>query len=84
VKDQLPLLGIPTHLILGHEKQRIEALLLVQLGGLIFCETLTNPTLEIFDIAGLGQLAHAHGALLVGGGQLLRHTGQPEAPCSRR
>jgi len=32
---------------------------------LIWCETPTNPLLGIADIAGLAQLAHEHGALLV-------------------
>lgn len=64
IKDQLPLLGIPTHFLLGSEIERIEELL-AQGVKLIFLETPTNPTLEMFDIPALARLAHAHGALLV-------------------
>lgn len=60
---QLPLLGIPTHLLLGSELARLEGLL-KQGTGLVFLETPTNPTLEIFDIRALSELAHRHGALV--------------------
>ncbi len=61
LSSQLPLLGIPTHLLLGHELDRLEALLA---GGakLVFFETPTNPTLELFDIRAIAEQAHAHGA----------------------
>ncbi len=61
--EQLPQLGIDTHLILGSELDRLDGLLA---GGprLVFLETPTNPVLEIFDIAALAEKAHAHGALL--------------------
>jgi len=61
LSSQLPLLGVPTHLILGHELERLDALLA---GGakLVFFETPTNPTLELFDIHAIAELAHAHGA----------------------
>jgi cystathionine beta-lyase/cystathionine gamma-synthase len=64
IADQLPLLGIPTHFLLGDELDRLDALLA---GGarLVFFETPSNPTLEVFDIATLAQQAHRHGALLV-------------------
>ncbi len=60
---QLPLLGIGTHLILGNEIGRLDALLA---GGarLVFLETPTNPVLELFDISEIAALAHAHGAHL--------------------
>ncbi len=61
--QQLPLLGIKTHLVLGHELQRLDELLAEGV-RLVFFETPTNPTLEIFDIAELAARAHAHGALL--------------------
>jgi cystathionine gamma-synthase len=59
--SQLPALGIPTHLILGSEIDRLDALLA---GGarLVFFETPTNPTLELFDIPAICATAHAHGA----------------------
>jgi cystathionine gamma-synthase len=61
LSSQLPLLGIPTHLILGGELERLDALLA---GGakLVFFETPTNPALELFDIRAITDLAHAHGA----------------------
>ena len=61
LSSQLPLLGIPTHLLLGHELDRLDTLLA---GGakLVFFETPTNPALELFDIQAIADLAHAHGA----------------------
>ena len=61
VASQLPLLGIKTHLILGSELDRLDALLA---GGatLVFFETPTNPTLELFDIRAIAAKAHAYGA----------------------
>ncbi len=58
---QLPLLGIRTHFILGSEIDRLDELLV---GGakLVFFETPTNPTLELFDIRAIAAKAHAHGA----------------------
>eukprot|EP01102_Stenamoeba_stenopodia_P000991 TRINITY_DN10899_c0_g2_i1.p1 TRINITY_DN10899_c0_g2~~TRINITY_DN10899_c0_g2_i1.p1 ORF type:complete len:268 (+),score=31.10 TRINITY_DN10899_c0_g2_i1:63-866(+) len=64
VEKQLPLLGISTHLFIGQEIDHIEEILKNQKAGLIFCETPTNPALEIFDITRLATLAHANGALL--------------------
>jgi len=64
IADQLPLLDIPTHFLLGDELDQLEPLLA---GGarLVFFETPSNPTLEIFDIAAIAEQAHRHGALLV-------------------
>lgn len=61
LSSQLPLLGIPTHLLLGNELDRLDALLA---GGakLVFFETPTNPALELFDIQAIADLAHARGA----------------------
>lgn len=58
---QLPLLGIKTHLILGNELDRLDELLA---GGarLVFFETPTNPSMELFDIRAIAAKAHAHGA----------------------
>jgi cystathionine beta-lyase/cystathionine gamma-synthase len=61
VASQLPELGIPTHLLLGEELDRLPGLL-KQGVGLVFFETPTNPALELFDIAAISELAHAHGA----------------------
>ena len=64
IADQLPLLGIPTHFLLGDELDQLESLLA---GGarMVFFETPSNPTLEIFDIAAMAEQAHRHAALLV-------------------
>ncbi len=58
---QLPGLGIPTHLLLGDELDRLVDLL-KQGVGLVFFETPTNPALELFDITAVSELAHGHGA----------------------
>lgn len=63
IASQLPLLGIPTHLLLGDELGRLPDVL-KQGAGLVFFETPTNPALELFDIAAVAELAHAHGALV--------------------
>jgi cystathionine beta-lyase/cystathionine gamma-synthase len=64
IGQQLPLLGIPTHPLLGTELDRLDELLA---GGarLVFLETPSNPTLEVFDIAAIAARAHARDALLV-------------------
>lgn len=64
VGQQLPLLGIPTHLLLGAELDRLDPLL-ADGARLVFLETPSNPTLEVFDITAIAACAHAHGALLV-------------------
>lgn len=61
--SQLPLLGIKTHLILGNELDKLDALLAGG-GKLVFFETPTNPTLELLDIRAISAKAHAHGALV--------------------
>lgn len=58
---QLPLLGIPTHFLLGSELDRLPSIL-EQGAKLVFFETPTNPTLEIFDITAICATAHAKGA----------------------
>lgn len=63
ISSQLPLLGIHGHFLLGHELSKLDELL-AQGAGLVFLETPTNPTLEIFDIQAIAKLAHAHGALV--------------------
>src|SRR5688572_6788270 len=60
---QMPLLGIRTHFLLGSELHRLEGL--VEEGArLVFFETPTNPTLEIFDVQAIAARAHARGALI--------------------
>ena len=62
VGEQLPELGLKTHLLLGSESDRLEELLRDGV-GLLFLETPTNPALEILDIRRLAAMAHRHGAL---------------------
>jgi cystathionine beta-lyase/cystathionine gamma-synthase len=59
--SQLPLLGIPTHLLLGADMNQLDEVLATGV-ELVFFETPTNPTLEIFDIHAIAKMAHAHGA----------------------
>ena len=63
LSSQLPLLGIKTHLILSSEMDQLDGLLAAG-AKMVFLETPTNPTLELFDIRALSAQAHAHGALL--------------------
>jgi cystathionine gamma-synthase len=64
VGQQLPELGIKTYLVSGRQTDRIEGLL-KEGAGILFFETPSNPTLEIFDIKKMAALAHKYGALLV-------------------
>lgn len=63
LSSQLPTLGIDTRFLLGHELGRLDDLLAMG-PRLVFLETPTNPTLEIFDIAAIAAAAHRHRALL--------------------
>lgn len=63
LSSQLPQLGIATHFLPDADPQRLSEIL-AQGVGLVFFETPTNPTLNIFDIRAIAQLAHAHGALV--------------------
>ena len=60
---QLPQLGITTRLLLRSELDRLDAVL-AEGAGLVFFETPSNPRLELFDIAEVAAVAHAHGALV--------------------
>lgn len=61
LSSQLPLLGLRTHLILGKEIDQLDTLLAAG-ARLVFFETPTNPTLELFDIRAIIDKAHAYGA----------------------
>lgn len=63
ISSQLPLLGIPGHFLLGNELDKQDELL-SQGMSMVFLETPTNPTLEIFDIQAIARMAHARGALV--------------------
>ena len=62
--EQLPLLGIPIHFLLGSELDELESVLRQNV-GLVFFETPTNPALEVLNISRTVEAAHAHGALVV-------------------
>ncbi|CAM3482991.1 trans-sulfuration enzyme family protein [Halomonas lysinitropha] len=62
--SQLPEIGIPTRLMLGSELDQLDDLL-AEGARLVFLETPTNPTLELFDIQAIAERTHAHGAILV-------------------
>jgi len=61
--SQLPQLGIPTSFLLGSELAGLGTVL-AQGMSLVFLETPTNPTLEVFDIDVIAGIAHARGALV--------------------
>jgi len=61
---QFKSLGLRAEFLLGSETHRLENLL-AQGIKMVFFETPTNPTLEIFDIAKISALAKKHGALTV-------------------
>ncbi|MDP2794883.1 MAG: aminotransferase class I/II-fold pyridoxal phosphate-dependent enzyme [Sulfurisoma sp.] len=61
ISSQLPLLGIPGHFLIGQELGRLDDLL-SQGAKLVFFETPTNPTLELFDIHAIAAMCHRHGA----------------------
>lgn len=64
LEQQLPELGIETHLVLeGHDPDALEQLLASGV-GLVYLETPTNPTLNLIDIAAVAEQAHRHGALV--------------------
>jgi O-succinylhomoserine sulfhydrylase len=64
VSELLPRWGIETVLLDGRDLGAWEAALA---GGaaLAFCESPSNPTMEIIDLAGVARLAHRAGALFV-------------------
>jgi len=64
LSDQLPLVGIPTFLLQGEEAGRLVEVLKKEKPGLVFFETPTNPTMEIFDVREISRLSHSHGALV--------------------
>src|SRR3990172_2012863 len=62
--DQLPPLGVPTFLLQGEEAGRLAEVLKKEKPGLVFFETPTNPTMEIFDIREISRLSRSHRALV--------------------
>ena len=64
IASQLPQLGVPGHFLLGAELAQLDSLLAQQGAGLVFLESPGNPSMEVFDIAAIAAVTHAHGALL--------------------
>lgn len=64
VEELLPRLGIASTLIDGTDIKTWEAAIRPNTKA-FFLETPSNPTLEIFDVKAIADLAHAHGATLV-------------------
>jgi cystathionine beta-lyase/cystathionine gamma-synthase len=65
--DQLPQLGVATHLLWADEPEPLVDRLerhLAEGARLVFFETPTNPSLEVFDIAEISERAHSYGALV--------------------
>ena len=62
--DQLPLVGVPTFLLQGEETGKLKEVLKKERPGLVFFETPTNPTMEIFDIGEICRFSHSYNALV--------------------
>jgi cystathionine gamma-synthase len=62
--DNLPQVGITTTFLRGGEVARLPDVL-TDRTRIVFFETPSNPTLEVFDIAAIAQTAHAVAALTV-------------------
>src|SRR3990170_117621 len=60
---QLPLVGIPTFLLPGDEAGTLEDVLKEGI-SLVFFETPTNPTMEIFEVREICRLSRSFGALV--------------------
>lgn len=63
-RNFLPGLGIKIHFVDLDNKAGMEAVL-TKRTKLLYCESLSNPLLEISDIPGLSKLANAHGIKLI-------------------
>ena len=64
IEDYLPRWGVESTLVDGRDLENFEKAMRPNT-KLVFIETPTNPTLELVDIAGVAEIAHAHGAKLV-------------------
>jgi len=62
--DILPQFGIKVHLVDGTDPKAFDAAVTPNTKCL-FCETVTNPALEISDIAAIADVAHSHGLPLL-------------------
>ncbi|GLK68820.1 O-succinylhomoserine sulfhydrylase [Hansschlegelia plantiphila] len=64
VEDLLPRFGVPSTLVDGADLDQWRAAVTPQT-KVFFIETPTNPTLEVYDISAIAEIAHQAGALLV-------------------
>ena len=64
IEDLLPRYGVSTTLVDGDDLDQWRAAIR-STTKVLFLETPTNPTLEVYDIAALAEIAHANGATLV-------------------
>jgi O-succinylhomoserine sulfhydrylase len=64
VEDLLPRFGVETTLVEGSDLAQWKAAIRPQTKTL-FLESPTNPCLDVYDIAAIAEIAHAHGATLV-------------------
>lgn len=62
--DILPQFGIKVHLVDGTKPEEFAAAITPKTKAL-FCETVTNPGLEVSDIQAIADVAHAHGLPLM-------------------
>ncbi len=64
IEDYLPRWGVESTLVDGRDLKAFEQAMRPNT-RLVFLETPTNPALDLVDIAGVAEIAHAHGARLV-------------------
>ena len=64
VEELMPRFGVPSTLVDGREPSNFEKAMRPNT-KVVFIETPTNPTIELVDIAAVGEIAHAHGARLI-------------------
>ena len=62
--DILPQFGIKTHFVDGTDPEDFAKAITPKTKA-VFCETITNPTLEVTDIQAVADIAHAHGIPLI-------------------
>jgi O-succinylhomoserine sulfhydrylase len=64
ISELLPRLGVTSTLVDGGDLDQWRAAMRPET-KVLFLETPTNPTLEVYDIAAIAEIAHANGATLV-------------------
>jgi len=64
MNDILPQFGIKVHLVDGTQPDAFAAAVTPKT-KLLFCETVTNPALEVSDIEAIADVAHSHGLPLI-------------------